>query len=79
MSTFTVRIPRTAVAVAEATLQECLVDDGGLIQEGEPLFVIETEKVETEVEAGASGRVYWTAKVGEVFDIGAEIGRIEGE
>jgi pyruvate/2-oxoglutarate dehydrogenase complex dihydrolipoamide acyltransferase (E2) component len=77
MPSFTVRIPRTSVAVAEATLRELLVEDGGLVTEGEPLFVVETEKVETEVDAGASGRVHWSGSIGCVYEIGTEIGSIE--
>jgi pyruvate/2-oxoglutarate dehydrogenase complex dihydrolipoamide acyltransferase (E2) component len=75
---FTVRIPRTSVAVAEATLREILVEDGGFVREGQPLFVVETEKVETEVDAGASGLVRWSGTVGDVYAIGTEIGTIEG-
>ena len=77
MSNFAVRIPRVSVAISEATLQAFLVDDGGRAEEGAPLFVIETEKVETEIDAGASGVVRWTGTLGQVYDIGAEIGTIE--
>lgn len=77
MPSFTVRIPRTSVAVSEATLQEFLVEDGKPVEDGEPLFVIETEKVETEIAAGASGIVHWTGTPGTVYEIGAEIGSIE--
>jgi pyruvate/2-oxoglutarate dehydrogenase complex dihydrolipoamide acyltransferase (E2) component len=77
MPPFTIRIPRTSVAVSEATLQQFLVEDGEKVEEGTPLFVVETEKVETEVDAGSSGIVHWTGTLGTVYDIGAEIGTIE--
>lgn len=77
MSDFVVRIPRTSVAVSEATLNAVLVPDGEQVESGQPLFTIETEKVETEVDAGASGTVRWTAQVGETYDTGTEIGVIE--
>ena len=76
MADFTVRIPRASIANAEATLAEVLVEDGGRVEEGQALFVIETEKVETEVPAGASGTVHWTGAVGTTYDVGAEIGVI---
>ena len=76
MSSFTVRIPRVSVAISEATLRQFMVGDGAQVTEGQPLFVIETEKVETEVDAGASGRVRWTGTIDTVYDIGAEIGTI---
>jgi pyruvate/2-oxoglutarate dehydrogenase complex dihydrolipoamide acyltransferase (E2) component len=77
MSEFTIRIPRASVAISEATLIEQLVEEGGQVNEGDPLFVIETEKVETEIAAGASGTVHWTGQLEEVFEVGTEIGVIE--
>jgi pyruvate/2-oxoglutarate dehydrogenase complex dihydrolipoamide acyltransferase (E2) component len=74
---FTVRIPRASIAISEATLAGVLVEDGAHVEEGDPLFVIETEKVETEIQAGASGTVHWTGTVGSAYDIGAEIGVIQ--
>ena len=76
MGDFTIRIPRVSVAVAEATLIETLVEDGQHVDEGDPLFVIETAKVETEVVAGVSGTVHWTGSVDTTYDIAAEIGVI---
>jgi pyruvate/2-oxoglutarate dehydrogenase complex dihydrolipoamide acyltransferase (E2) component len=77
VSDFTIRIPRTSVAVSEATLLGFVVSEGEMVREGEPLFLMETEKVEVEVDAGASGRVHWTGIVDTVYDIGAVIGSIE--
>ena len=79
MPEFTIRIPRLSVAVAEATLVDTLVADGERVEEGAPLFVVETEKVESEVPAGAAGTVHWTAEIGTVYDIGASIGIIRTE
>jgi pyruvate/2-oxoglutarate dehydrogenase complex dihydrolipoamide acyltransferase (E2) component len=76
MADFTIRIPRVSVAIAEATLVEVLVPEGGGATEGDPLFVIETEKIDTEIVAGASGTVHWSGDTGTVYEIGAEIGVI---
>jgi pyruvate/2-oxoglutarate dehydrogenase complex dihydrolipoamide acyltransferase (E2) component len=73
---FTIRIPRVSVAVSEAELTELLVAAGERVEEGTPIFVIATEKVEQEIEAGASGTVQWTGEIGVTYDIGAEIGVI---
>jgi pyruvate/2-oxoglutarate dehydrogenase complex dihydrolipoamide acyltransferase (E2) component len=73
---FVIRIPRVSVAVSEAELTDLLVDAGEHVEEGTPLYVIATEKVEQEIEAGASGIVRWTGQVGTTYDIGAEIGVI---
>jgi pyruvate/2-oxoglutarate dehydrogenase complex dihydrolipoamide acyltransferase (E2) component len=74
---FTIRIPRVSVAVSEAELTELLVPAGEHVEEGSPIFVIATEKVEQEIEAGASGTVCWTGDVGAMYDIGGEIGVIK--
>jgi pyruvate/2-oxoglutarate dehydrogenase complex dihydrolipoamide acyltransferase (E2) component len=76
MADFVIRIPRVSVAVAEAELTGLLVDTGEHVEEGMPIYVIATEKVEQEIEAGASGTVEWTGQVGTTYDIGAEIGVI---
>jgi pyruvate/2-oxoglutarate dehydrogenase complex dihydrolipoamide acyltransferase (E2) component len=76
MVDFVIRIPRVSVAVSEAELTGFLVDAGEHVEEGMPIYVIATEKAETEVEAGASGTVRWTGQIGTTYDIGAEIGVI---
>ena len=76
MGDFLIRIPRVSVAVSEAVLVELLVADGQHVEEGTPIYLIATEKVEQEIEAGASGTVQWTGEVGTVYDIGVEIGVI---
>jgi pyruvate/2-oxoglutarate dehydrogenase complex dihydrolipoamide acyltransferase (E2) component len=74
---FVIRIPRVSVAVSEAELIEFLVEDGQRVEEGSPIYVIATEKVEQEIQAGASGTVQWTGEVGTTYDIGVEIGVIK--
>jgi pyruvate/2-oxoglutarate dehydrogenase complex dihydrolipoamide acyltransferase (E2) component len=73
---FVIRIPRVSVAVAEAELTGLLVEAGEHVEEGTPIYVIATEKVEQEIEAGASGTVHWTGQIGTTYDIGAQIGVI---
>jgi pyruvate/2-oxoglutarate dehydrogenase complex dihydrolipoamide acyltransferase (E2) component len=76
MADFVIRIPRVSVAVSEAELTDLLVEAGAHVEEGTPIYTIATEKVEQEIEAGASGTVQWTGQVGTTYDIGAEIGVI---
>jgi pyruvate/2-oxoglutarate dehydrogenase complex dihydrolipoamide acyltransferase (E2) component len=73
---FKIRIPRVSVQISEAELTEILVAHGAQVSEGDPLFIIATDKTDSEVEAGASGTVHWTGTIGTVYDIGAEIGEI---
>ncbi|OBK31549.1 dihydrolipoamide acyltransferase [Mycobacterium asiaticum] len=76
MADFAIRIPRVSVAVSEAELTELLVDGGAFVEVGTPIYVIATEKVEQEIEAGASGTVQWTAQIGTTYEIGTQIGVI---
>jgi pyruvate/2-oxoglutarate dehydrogenase complex dihydrolipoamide acyltransferase (E2) component len=76
MADFIIRIPRVSVAVSEAELTDLLVEAGQHVDEGTPIYVIATEKVEQEIEAGASGTVQWTGQIGITYNIGAEIGVI---
>ncbi|WP_201358668.1 biotin/lipoyl-containing protein [Mycobacterium paraintracellulare] len=76
MADFIIRIPRVSVAVSEAELTGLLVGAGEHVEAGTPIYVIATEKVEQEIEAGATGTVRWTGQVGTTYDIGTEIGVI---
>jgi len=76
MADFVIRIPRVSVAVSEAELTDFLVEGGEHVDEGTPIYVIATEKVQQEIEAGASGTVQWTGQIGTTYDIGAQIGVI---
>ncbi|APT10570.1 biotin/lipoyl-containing protein [Mycobacterium avium] len=78
MADFVIRIPRVSVAVSEAELTGLLVGAGEHVEAGTPIYVIATEKVEQEIEAGASGTVRWTGQIGTTYQIGAEIGVITG-
>src|ERR1700733_2021556 len=76
LADFVIRIPRVSVGVSEGELTELLVEAGEHVDAGTPIYTIATEKVEQEVEAGASGTVQWTGQIGNTYDIGAEIGVI---
>jgi pyruvate/2-oxoglutarate dehydrogenase complex dihydrolipoamide acyltransferase (E2) component len=72
-----VRVPKLSLAISEANLVEWLVDDGAAVTEGQPLYVVETDKVETEVPAAATGVLRRGGAAGETYPVGTEIGTIE--
>jgi pyruvate/2-oxoglutarate dehydrogenase complex dihydrolipoamide acyltransferase (E2) component len=72
-----VRIPKLSLAISEAGLVEWLVDDGSTVAEGQALYVIETDKVETEIEASTSGVIHHAAEAGQTYPVGTEIASIE--
>ena len=53
-----------------------LVAEGERATEGASLYVIETDKVETEIDAAATGVVHWKATLLETYPVGTEIGEI---
>ena len=71
------RMPRPGDAITEAVLLDVLVASGERVDEGTPLYVLETDKVEMEVAAPASGIVRWSAEAGETYDVGTLLGTIE--
>ena len=58
-------MPKLGLTMEEATILEWLVPDGGELVEGAAALRIETDKVETEVEAPASGVLHRVGKEGD--------------
>ena len=73
-----INIPKLGVSMTEGTIVEWLVADGEQVAEGQALYVIETDKVENEVEATAAGTIRITGEEGETYPVGESIGEIEG-
>ena len=77
MASAPLRMPKLALAMTEGTIVDWLVRDGDVVREGQALYIVETDKVETEVPAASSGVVHPTAQVGETYPVGAELGWVE--
>ncbi len=69
-------LPKTGMYEGDVTLVEWLVEDGGEVEAGEPLFVMESDKVEMEIEAEFSGLIRHEAEPGLEAPIGTRIGVI---
>jgi pyruvate dehydrogenase E2 component (dihydrolipoamide acetyltransferase) len=70
-------MPKYGWTMTEGKITKWLKKEGDAIREGEALFEIETEKVETEVEAMATGRLSKIlAPEGSVLQVGQPIGII---
>ena len=74
--THEVILPKTGMYEGEVTLAGWLVEEGGEVVAGEPLFVMESDKVEMEIEADFSGRIHQEAESGFEAPIGTRIGVI---
>jgi pyruvate/2-oxoglutarate dehydrogenase complex dihydrolipoamide acyltransferase (E2) component len=72
-----IRIPQPGAAITEGTIIEWLVADGDRVEVGRPLYRLETDKIEIEVECPAAGAVRILGQPGETFPVGEEIGFVE--
>jgi pyruvate/2-oxoglutarate dehydrogenase complex dihydrolipoamide acyltransferase (E2) component len=69
-------IPRLEMAMTEGVLSEWLVADGAQVNEGDPIYVLETGKAVEEVQAPAAGRLVHKVPAGETYLVGTDIGEI---
>lgn len=69
-------MPKLGMYEDDVTLVDWLITDGTPVEIGDPLFVMETEKVETEIECEDAGIVVIEAVPGYTAPIGSRIGYI---
>jgi pyruvate/2-oxoglutarate dehydrogenase complex dihydrolipoamide acyltransferase (E2) component len=78
MNDVSLQLPKLTMAALEATFVEWLVHDGQHVVEGQPLYVVETDKVETEVSAPVTGILrHRGAESGSTYPIGTQVAIIE--
>lgn len=68
--------PKIGFAMEEGTLAEWLVVDGATVTEGQPLYVLESDKSAQEIESPAAGTLKITAATGEVYKVGDVLGEL---
>lgn len=68
-------MPKLGLTMTEGLLCDWLVPEGGAFRAGSPLFIVETEKVATEIEAEQDGVLLQVAvPVGETVPVGTVLG-----
>lgn len=70
-------LPKLGFSMNEGTLAEWSVADGATVTAGEILFLIESDKSTTEIEAPASGTLRIIKPAGEDYEVGTILGVIE--
>lgn len=70
-------LPQIGFSVTEGTVVEWLVADGGTVEQGAPLFSLESDKAVNEVEAPASGVLRILKEAGGLYPVGEVIAVIE--
>jgi pyruvate dehydrogenase E2 component (dihydrolipoamide acetyltransferase) len=71
-------IPKMGMTMKDGTVTRWLVPDGADVAQGQPVYLLTTEKVETEVEADASGTLHHAVPEGTTLDAGATVGWLLG-
>lgn len=72
-----IKVPQVGESIVEAEIAEWLKKDGDYVEKDDLLLELETEKVNVELNAEASGKLTILAQDGETVKIGAVIGRID--
>src|SRR6476660_3754337 len=67
---------KVGMTMTEGMVEEWYVPDGGTVKQGELLYRLETEKVNLDVDADASGIVKHGVEVGVTMQPGDVIGHI---
>jgi len=63
--------------MSDGELAEWLAEDGQLVKEGDPLFLLEAEKSANEIEAPATGTLRILKQAGANYEVGTVLGFIE--
>lgn len=71
-----VRIPKLGVAVEEGQITDWLCEDGDVVEAGQPLYELATDKTEVEVESPASGRITIIGEIDQEYPVGTLIATI---
>jgi len=56
-----------------------LVDDGGLVARDDPIYLLETDKVESEIAAPVTGVLHRIGEEGHTYPVGELIAQLEPE
>lgn len=72
-----IRMPKLGMEMTEALLCRWLVSDGDAVDNGQPIYELETEKVESEVASPASGTLRQVAEAGEIYPVGELLAHLD--
>jgi pyruvate/2-oxoglutarate dehydrogenase complex dihydrolipoamide acyltransferase (E2) component len=74
---YEILLPKLGFSMNEGTLAEWMVEDGGTVTEGQPLYALESDKSTQEVDAPTSGTLRILKAVGETYPVGTVLAEIE--
>jgi pyruvate dehydrogenase E2 component (dihydrolipoamide acetyltransferase)/2-oxoglutarate dehydrogenase E2 component (dihydrolipoamide succinyltransferase) len=71
------RMPKIGMEMTEAVLARWLAADGAVVEKGQPHYEMETDKVTTEIESPAGGRLRRIAEEGVTYPVGDPVAELE--
>jgi pyruvate/2-oxoglutarate dehydrogenase complex dihydrolipoamide acyltransferase (E2) component len=72
-----VRIPKLGVAVEEGQITDWLCEDGDVVEAGQAIYELATDKTETEIESPAAGRITIIGEIEVDYPVGTLVATIE--
>jgi pyruvate/2-oxoglutarate dehydrogenase complex dihydrolipoamide acyltransferase (E2) component len=76
VKTIEIRIPKLGMEMVEATLSQWLVGDGAEVLQDQPMYLLETDKVESEITAPVAGVLRRIGQEGTTYPVGEVIGEL---
>jgi pyruvate/2-oxoglutarate dehydrogenase complex dihydrolipoamide acyltransferase (E2) component len=73
---YEILLPKLGFSMNEGELVEWLVEEGGVVTEGQPLYALESEKSTQEIDAPVSGTLRILMAVGETYPVGTVLAEI---
>jgi pyruvate/2-oxoglutarate dehydrogenase complex dihydrolipoamide acyltransferase (E2) component len=70
-------LPKMGMGMEEGSISEWLVADGERVEVGRALYVLESDKVETEIESQAAGTIRLIGEAGGTYPVGTLIAEID--
>jgi len=74
---FEIKVPEVGESITEGVIAEWLVDDGAVVESGQDIYVLETDKITTNVPAEQSGTITIKVSGGETVEIGQTVATID--
>jgi pyruvate/2-oxoglutarate dehydrogenase complex dihydrolipoamide acyltransferase (E2) component len=71
-----ISIPQLGITMEEGTISEWLVAHGDTVTAGQPIYMIETDKVESEIESPVAGVITLIGEPGATYPVGTVIAAI---
>jgi pyruvate/2-oxoglutarate dehydrogenase complex dihydrolipoamide acyltransferase (E2) component len=70
------RLPKIGMEMTEAVLARWLAADGDVVDKGQPLYEMETDKVTNEIESPVTGRLRHLAEPGLIYAVGDPVAEV---